>query len=243
MHNRYWAAIDIGNTHIKIGIPSSDGLNIFRVDSVEEALAQLRHAKVSHAIVASVRNNNTQLFEQLNAANITSLPFTAAMPLPFKPSYQGRPGADRLAAAYWAWKRISEVSAALIIIIGSCITYTLLNRKQWLDGAISPGLTMRLRAMHHFTDRLPQVQLPKSQDLSTTPALSTTASLQKGALHGVIHEVKGFIHQWQAIHPHLQIYLSGGDALYICHHISDAEHVTEVVVRGLLEYVHDHVLD
>ena len=45
-----------------------------------------------------------------------------------------------------------------VIDAGTCITFDLLlSNGHYLGGNISPGLDMRLRAMHEFTARLPLI--------------------------------------------------------------------------------------
>ncbi len=47
----------------------------------------------------------------------------------------------------------------LIIDAGTAITYDIVNEKgQYLGGNISPGIEMRLKALHQFTGKLPLVQ-------------------------------------------------------------------------------------
>src|SRR3546814_6230649 len=82
-------------------------------------------------------------------------------------------GADRLAAVIGAGSSqvlsqpiqaatsLSDTgSPRLVIAAGTCITYNFVNgRNQFLGGAISPGLHMRLQAMHTFTGKLPLITL------------------------------------------------------------------------------------
>ena len=43
--------------------------------------------------------------------------------------------------------------------MGSCVTYNFINKyHEFVGGAISPGMEMRLKAMNHFTAKLPLVK-------------------------------------------------------------------------------------
>jgi type III pantothenate kinase len=52
---------------------------------------------------------------------------------------------------------------SLVVSIGTCITYSLLAKNNaFRGGAISPGVDLRLRSLHEFTDKLPLVQSRRS---------------------------------------------------------------------------------
>ena len=66
-------------------------------------------------------------------------------------------GADRLAAVMGAQSLLPH-RTVFVIDAGTCITFDLLlSNGHYLGGNISPGLDMRLRAMHEFTARLPLI--------------------------------------------------------------------------------------
>ncbi|MBK6903040.1 MAG: type III pantothenate kinase [Saprospirales bacterium] len=66
-------------------------------------------------------------------------------------------GKDRLAAAVGAWSFFPG-KTCLVIDAGTCITSDVLSEDGIFKGGnISPGIDMRLKAMHTFTARLPLV--------------------------------------------------------------------------------------
>ncbi len=234
------AAVDVGNTSIKVGTGVADRFAFQRFDTWEAALTHLRSLGVEAVIYASVASNSGQLEAQLRASGISTFCFGSHVPLPFRVDYTGLLGADRLAAAYWAWKRLEPEETALVILAGTCITYNVLDKAQWLDGAISPGLRMRLEAMHRFTGRLPLAPMPPPTTETDAPARSTIESLQKGAWDGAVGEVEFFIRRWRTRYAPLTVFISGGDAPYICRRIWGAQCVVEAVLQGLLEFAHDY---
>ena len=67
-------------------------------------------------------------------------------------------GTDRLAAVVGA-NDCSPGKDILVIDIGTCVTYDLISSSaEYLGGNISPGPTMRLKALHEYTSRLPLVE-------------------------------------------------------------------------------------
>ncbi|HEY0895889.1 MAG TPA: type III pantothenate kinase, partial [Sphingobacteriaceae bacterium] len=67
-------------------------------------------------------------------------------------------GLDRLAGVIAA-HALYPGQNSLVIDAGTCITYDMVDSKgNYEGGSISPGLDMRLKAMHTFTGRLPLVE-------------------------------------------------------------------------------------
>ncbi len=67
-------------------------------------------------------------------------------------------GADRLAGIVGASK-LFPAKNVLVIDMGTCIKYDFLSQKrEYAGGSISPGLNMRLKALHDYTERLPLLQ-------------------------------------------------------------------------------------
>ena len=77
--------------------------------------------------------------------------------VPFKNQYKTPEtlGVDRIALVSSAAIQYPKENA-LIIDVGSCITYDFLNSKnEYLGGSISPGIDLRYQALHNYTDKLP----------------------------------------------------------------------------------------
>lgn len=142
-------------------------------------------------------------FHKLNYQS--KLPFTTPV---------GKPstiGADRLALAAAA-VHFFPGKNNLIIGLGSCITYNFINqRNEFLGGSISPGMTMRFRAMHDYTAKLPLVQ----EDFNF-PFLGydTVTNLQSGVLYGIICELDGMISKYAERYGNFNVVLTGGNSAY-----------------------------
>jgi type III pantothenate kinase len=115
---------------------------------------------------------------------------------------------DRIAAIAGA-KLLFKGRDILVIDAGTCVTYDLVNQDGlYLGGAISPGLQMRLTAMHKLTAKLPVVDIDEHVDLIGD---STKKCMQSGALHGLVAEINGTIESYQARFEDLIVVLTGGD--------------------------------
>ena len=67
-------------------------------------------------------------------------------------------GIDRIALVSAAAHKYQDTNV-LVIDAGTCITYDFLNSdNEYLGGAISPGLSMRYKSLHTFTDKLPLLE-------------------------------------------------------------------------------------
>ena len=92
--------------------------------------------------------------------NFNFIEFTDKTPIPIINKYVTPQslGKDRLAAAV-AGNHFFPNQNVLIIIAGTCITYEFVNKKaEYLGGAISPGISIRFKALHTFTGKLPLVE-------------------------------------------------------------------------------------
>lgn len=144
-------------------------------------------------------------------------------------------GSDRLAAALGSQQRFSSKNS-LTIICGSCITYNFVNTKnEFLGGAISPGLNMRLHAMHQLTDKLPLVALNSKIDIL---GKDTTASLQSGAFWGAVSEIDGVIDRYKSKYKSLIVIMSGGDASILQRRLKNKIFaIPDLVLKGLNYYL------
>ena len=146
-------------------------------------------------------------------------------------------GKDRLAAAIGAWAQYPG-QHCLVVDAGTCLTLDLVTAEgSYLGGNISPGVRMRLRAMHAFTARLPQV------DVGAYKALlgqSTESALQNGGLLGAVLEIEGLASRLSDSYPGLITVLTGGDAAILAERLKSKIFVhLNLVLEGLnkiLEY-------
>lgn len=66
--------------------------------------------------------------------------------------------------------------------------------------------------MHNYTDKLPLVHVNKS-DLKNDGD-STENAIKLGVVKGTLFELAGFINEKKSSNPGLQVFLTGGDAIF-----------------------------
>lgn len=211
IQENYSLVIDAGNTRIKVGIfHRSDLQEVHSFDA--QHLAELKTLLQQHdhfpAIIASVKaDKDTRWLKQLLPK---ALLFRTTMPLPLKITYETPEtlGADRLCNAIAAYHLSKK--ASLVVDCGTCVKYDLVTADGvYHGGAISPGIALRFRALHTFTGKLPLIE-----DKITPPVIgqNTLDAMRSGVMHGIKHEIMGFIAYYRSLMPELTIFLTGGDA-------------------------------
>ena len=205
------ASIDIGNSQVKIGLFKEDKL--YKAENVETSaiLNYLRENNVRNLIISSVNEKNS-LISELSKEYHNLLELTAETPVPLKINYEtpNTLGIDRVAAAIGAVNRFQ--GPLVVIDAGSCITCDLIDENNiFRGGTISPGLQMRLQAMHTFTSKLPLLKLTTPKQLV---GRSTDDAMLSGVVNGSQQEITGIIRLYQKKHPDLKVIICGGDAIY-----------------------------
>ncbi|MEZ4920503.1 MAG: type III pantothenate kinase [Saprospiraceae bacterium] len=176
-------------------------------------------------MVSSVAEKNPDLIPVLSR-DLEVLELTHHTPLPFENTYKTPEtlGKDRVAAVAGAQELFPQRNC-LIVDCGTCIKYELLESAGvYRGGNIAPGLHMRIRAMHHFTARLPEVSMELPEKALGS---STETALQNGALLGAIMEIRAFFNSMQALYSDLQLVLTGGDASFLKTHLEAEQPVLE----------------
>ncbi|QNF32557.1 type III pantothenate kinase [Adhaeribacter swui] len=206
-------AIDVGNTRTKYAIFKEAKLIV--TDELQDAASLLKliaNYSIKEAIISSVRFLPDQEINPLSGLQKV-IWLTAATPVPVTNKY-GTPrtlGMDRLAAVVGA-SYLFAGQDVLVIDAGTCITFDFIDRKQvYYGGSISPGLTMKFKAMHTFTGKLPLVE---QAEASVAPLIgrNTIECLKSGVFNGTLAEVDGIIAEYKKQYPDLTTVMCGGDA-------------------------------
>lgn len=184
------------------------------------------------SILCSVIETDQELIDTLAAAGLfVNFSGQTATPLKMRYTTPATLGPDRIAAALAGWQ-LSGGGNVLVIMAGSCITYNIVDAEgAFVGGAISPGLHMRLKAMHTFTGKLPLVNLEGEHPLTGT---STGTSLRSGAVNGAIAEIRGMISMYEKEFPALKTMISGGDGPFLAEALKNGIFARpELVAEGL----------
>jgi type III pantothenate kinase len=142
-------------------------------------------------------------------------------------------GKDRLAGIVAAHSLYVKENV-LVIDAGTCITYDLITTKgEYYGGSISPGLNMRFKALHTFTEKLPLVSLLNFEELIGT---DTNTSILSGVINGLIAETDAIIERYKELYSALKIIICGGDAQFLVDRLKNSIFaVPELVLIGLNE--------
>ncbi len=211
--NRAILAIDIGNTRLKMmHFKGSEMSNYFNInkDDLKSFFSYFNNKKIDGVILSSTSNINDEM-ELFLEENYHYIRLKTETELPLQSVYHTPKtlGKDRVAGVVGA-RSIFEDKNCLLIDAGTCITYDLINNNDvYLGGNIAPGIEMRLKSMHHFTDKLPKVN---KQRLDSDRGYSTESAIRAGAVWGAMMEIEGFVRKFSFQIPNLQVILTGGDA-------------------------------
>ncbi len=207
--------IDWGNTNVKAAIFENDVITKSFVITQEKALEQissiLETNQTTGVIISSVTTESEQLEKMLKTKVKHFIKLDGYTCVPINNAYSSPEtlGPDRLAMVTAAHV-LNPTQTNLVICLGTCITYNLVqNTRTFRGGAISPGMQMRLQAMHQFTNKLPEVSL--EGDLSLI-GYDTETGMRSGALYGVEAEISGMIAAYKKNYPDFNVILTGGDA-------------------------------
>ena len=257
-------AIDIGNSLIKAGWFEGSVLREqFQLGSEQEIASLLQQTTSVEAIIlSSVGPPNAASTRALEISDGSSVPIVVLdghTPLPFVNTYHTPTtlGTDRIAAVAGV-QRIHPKQNSLVVDVGTCITYDIIDQEGYYRGGlISPGVRMRLRAMHTFTARLPLIEWKPDSVAVDNPSVgrvssstsqsalierSTADGLRSGAVRGAAAEIGQMIRMYADKFSDLHVVLCGGDASYLLPYIYQDHPVagssaTKVVVTEVPELI------
>lgn len=213
---------DFGNTRKKVAVfqetEMKEAINMAD-DSVETVQSLINQFQPKKSILSSVVDHNTAIEELLASAtkfhklsHLTKVPFTTPV---------GKPetiGADRLALSaaavhFYPGKNI------LVIGLGTCVTYNFINKyHEFVGGAISPGMEMRLKALNYYTAKLPLIRANSNLPLI---GYDTTTNILTGVVLGMAKEIDGFIEAYRERFSNFNVLLTGGDIVYLASHLKN----------------------
>lgn len=215
--------VDIGNTLVKFAVFEQGELVRQHVageprEADLEALLQGRRAE--RAIVASTRGAMPALVELIRRHVDRLLEFTPATPVPIGNAYRTPEtlGRDRLAAAVGA-ATLYPGRNALIVDFGTAVTLDVVSAEGvFLGGCISPGLSMRFRALHEYTASLP---LCEATDCQSLVGRTTGEAIRFGVMNALAFEIEGYVARLEAQFENLCVIFTGGDAKFFAKRIKN----------------------
>ena len=209
--------LDIGNTRVKKAIYEAD--HLIAVDAFDKAFFHQEIEKtaqefaIDKAIFSAV-GELTKHDKHLINSYFDCMELTATTPLPFANQYEtpGTLGVDRIALSAAAVDAFPDKNV-LIIDAGTCITYDFITQnKEYVGGAISPGLRSRYKSLSDYTQNLPLLDKKTPHSFI---GINTEEAIHSGVVNGVCREIDGVIAQYRASYKKLTIVLTGGDADFL----------------------------
>jgi type III pantothenate kinase len=228
---------DFGNTRKKMAVFQEAVIKetiSLADDSIETVQSLINQFQPEKSILSSVIDHNKAIEELLASktkfhklGHLTKVPFIVVV---------GKPetmGADRLALAAAAIHFYPQKNN-LVIGLGTCVTYNFINKyHEFVGGGISPGMEMRLKAMNHFTAKLPFV---KSDNNVPLIGYDTNTNLLSGVVLGMAYEIDGFINAYKERFVNFNVLLTGGDIAYLGSHLKNKIFADpDLIFKGLYE--------
>ena len=184
------------------------------------------------ALVSDVSNTKRQISRQIPQLANELIYLTQDTPLPIVNNYSSKAtlGVDRLATAAGTAYLFPNQNM-LVADLGTCMTLDFVSSKKVYEGGIiSPGLSMRLGAMHDYTANLPLLK-PEKIEIKTEikteiiTGKTTKECMLIGANCGVVAEIEYMFIHYAKTYPNIELVLTGGDSALIGSMLSVEHHV------------------
>ncbi len=217
--DRYFLIIDQGNTLTKVALFKETELQCikhyetFTKKEITDFFNDLPVSKeiITAGIISSVAEGEIHVTDFI--PEIKWLLFDEFTRLPVTNSYSSKStlGKDRISGVIAAANLFPERNV-LVIDAGTAITYDIITSEgEYKGGSISPGISMRFRALNNFTGRLPLLKPEVPKALTGT---DTNTSILTGVMNGALFEAVGFINKYESEFDNLITLITGGDVKY-----------------------------
>ena len=231
--------IDIGNTNVKAAVFEKDTLLDVVVFEKGKILSEIKKILKKHPISKAVMSNVASISEvklKKIQAFVEIIFISSFTRVPFVNLYKTPKtlGVDRIALAAAAVSQFPHKNV-LVVDAGSCITFDFVTaKKEYLGGAISPGIQMRFHALNHFTANLP---LLVKEEAPSFIGFSTKESINSGVVNGVLQEIEGVISQYKNKYLDLTVVLTGGDTNFLSKQLKSSIFANQNLLLQGLNYL------
>ncbi len=195
-----------------------------------------KYPKIKKSLICSVRSDFDDLIQFIYDKGIVVSVLDAKMQIPIRNEYKScnTLGYDRIAAIIGA-RSIQSEHNLLVIDAGTAITFDFLIDNAFIGGAISAGISLRFKALNHFTDKLP---LLEQSDGRFFIGNDTKSAILAGVQEGAVYEMDGLISLAIETYPGICVFLSGGDSFFFAKRLKNSIFVEpELVLLGLNEII------
>lgn len=187
--------IDQGNTAAKMALWDGDRMVDIAIErdltpaAIERFISAATDVKA--ALYCSVACHGNDIINGIAHMIPKVIRLSSAIDLPIGIDYgtPGTLGADRIAAAVGAWATYPG-QPLLVVDAGTAVTYDYVTADgRFAGGNIAPGMSMRLEALHRFTARLPEVEVPWEIKYDSFLGHDTASAMILGAVYGILGAV------------------------------------------------------
>lgn len=214
-----WLCTDIGNTRLKTGLYVGDELAdsaVFLHSEVSAFCDWVRGLPVraDAAVLSAVCDVPLEVEQAMRDASDCYERLSASTPLPIRNLYKspGTLGMDRLAAAVGAFSLYPDRNL-LVVDAGTAVTFDLVTADgAYHGGTISPGLTMRFKALHQYAAQLPELSVSQIDGLF---GQTTEEAITYGVQNGIYGEIAYYLEQYGSVFESMTVVLTGGDAQFL----------------------------
>jgi type III pantothenate kinase len=206
--------VDAGNSRVKTALFDNGLISEIQRFNYSQAKAFQDFVRLHDSpkiFISSVLSNSDLKDFIHKTENITLLHPEMILPVDIKYGSKDTLGMDRLANAC-AIQSVKPDGNKVAIDLGTCIKFDFVDEKGiYHGGSISPGLNMRLKALHHFTGKLPLVEPKKGVNYL---GRSSEESILAGVIEGMQGELNHFISRYLQDYQGLTFFVTGGDAKF-----------------------------
>ncbi|MBZ0264252.1 type III pantothenate kinase [bacterium] len=206
-HHETLLALDIGNTHIVLGIYSGESLLIRRRLATESGRTSdeagilikmlcrdggVDPASINAVAIASVAPKAGMVFGEMAENYLACKPLFIHGEIPGFDNRYRNPravGADRVCDAVAGFAKYG--GPLLVLDFGTAITIDIIDKDgAYLGGVILPGLATSAEALHLRAALLPSVHLKMPKEIIGT---TTDESIRIGLMRGAVGAIRGLI--------------------------------------------------
>lgn len=248
-------AIDVGNTHITLGVYDREKLTCHWRISTDRRKTADEYGVLLRQLFAVQQQD----MSRVDAVALSSVvpPLTTSLvemarhcfrvdPLVVGPGIKtGMPirfdnpkevGADRIVNAVAAYHKYG--GPAIVVDLGTATTFDVISAKgEYLGGAIAPGVGISTDALFSYAAKLPRVELVKPP---TVIGKNTVNCMQSGIIYGLYGQVEGIVNRMKKEIPgRVRAIATGGFAFLFAHEEGIVDRVDPFLTLEGLRLIHD----
>ncbi|NLC51405.1 MAG: type III pantothenate kinase, partial [Firmicutes bacterium] len=209
-------AIDVGNTHIMLGIYENDKLKVYWRISTDRCKTEDEYGVIIKNLLTQ-SNFKTEEIKGIIISNVVP-PLTFVLKKMSQKYFRVTPlfvgqdvetglnilvdnpqevGADRIVNAVSGYRLYG--GPLIIVDFGTATTFCAISGQgEYLGGAIAPGIGISVDALFRYAAKLPRVELVRPKQVV---GKNTISGMQAGIIYGFVGQVEGIVKRMSAEFP------------------------------------------